>query len=82
MTRALEALIREAFAGDLEELVIRVSRYEGPQGKPTPAAFQAIARHRGRLKGPWGVGIRADPVAAIEAALPGPENNDAGGAFG
>lgn len=50
----------------VEELVVRVSRY-GSDGRPE--AWQAIARYRNRLKGPWGVGVRASPLAAVVAAL-------------
>lgn len=49
----------------VEELVVRVSRYDGDE----PAAWQAIARFRHAPKGPWGVGVRSNPQAAVEAAL-------------
>ncbi len=35
----------------------------------TPACWQAIAKYRGRVSGPWGVGIMANPVAAMRRAL-------------
>lgn len=62
-TQLKEAVLRDG----LQELTVRVSRY-GPDMK-TPEAWQAIAKYRERAAGPWGVGIRATPEAAIEAAL-------------
>jgi len=67
----LEDLITRAVREDgLEELVVRVSAYAHlAEAIGEPAAWQAIARYRGRMAGPWGVGIRANPAAAIRAAL-------------
>lgn len=59
--------IVQAAERGLTELVVRVSRFEDDMR--TPAAWQAIAKFRGRESGPWGVGIRANPAAAIAAAL-------------
>ena len=74
----LEALIAQAVREDgLAELTLRVSRYaelSGAMGEP--AAWQAIAKYQGREAGPWGVGVRASPVAALRAAL---ETGRAGG---
>lgn len=68
---SLEAKIKEAVALDgLCELIVRVSRYADlSRAIHEPAAWQAIAKYQGAVKGPWGVGIRATPEAAIEAAL-------------
>ena len=64
----LAAQIEEAVQRDgLVEIVVRVSRYEADL--VTPACWQAIAKYRGREKGPWGVGIRARPVVALQRAL-------------
>lgn len=66
----LASLIEEAVRRDgLQELTVRVSRY-GTDGK-TPECWQAIAKYRGRVDGPWGVGILANPEAAIRQALSG-----------
>lgn len=77
----LEEQITEAVAlNGLEELIVRVSRYADlSAGLGEPAAWQAIAKYRGRISGPWGVGIRANPGAAIRAAL---EAGAAGGTTG
>lgn len=64
----LAKMIEEAVERDgLEELVVRVTRYDADL--ETPAAWQAIAKYRGRVKGPWGVGIRTRPAIAIVRAL-------------
>jgi len=67
----LEEQITEAVQRDgLVELTVRVSRYSNlTDSLDEPAAWQAVARYRGRESGPWGVGIRANPAAAIRAAL-------------
>lgn len=62
----LDTALQAAFAGGLEEITIRVSRY-GTDGKP--AAFQAIAKRRNAAKGPWGVGVLGKPIAAALRAL-------------
>jgi len=54
------------FEAGADEIVIRVSRYEADL--KTPAAFQAIVRGQDRTK-EWGVGVRANSVAAITAAI-------------
>lgn len=69
MTRATEDLNDVAaypFADGADEIVLRVSRYE-PDGK-TPACYQCIVRgsNRNRL---WGLGISANPVAALSRAM-------------
>lgn len=70
MTDLVEEIRRAAAEDGLQELILRVSRYDCPPGGPAePAAWQAIAKYRGRVSGPWGVGIRAQPVAAAVAAL-------------
>lgn len=62
----LAKMIDEAVQRDgLEELVVRVTRYDADL--ETPAAWQAIAKYRGREK--WGVGIRTRPGIAIIRAL-------------
>ena len=68
---ALEDLIAQAVRDDgLEELVVRVSAYAHLAAAiGEPAAWQAVAKYRGRMSGPWGVGVRANPAAAIRAAL-------------
>ena len=86
---SLEEQIKEAVQQDgLCELTVRVSRYATlAEAIGEPAAWQAIAKYRGREGGPWGVGIRACPVAATRAALVAgrvsglPQDND-GGVFG
>lgn len=67
----LDDRIRAAIREDgLEELTLRVSRYSDlSEGMGEPAAWQAIAKYRGKSKGPWGVGIRGNAIAAVEAAL-------------
>ena len=52
---------------DVQELRVSVSRYADDM--KTPAAYQATAKRRTALPGPWGVGVRATPEAAVEAAL-------------
>lgn len=55
------------FAEDgAEEIVIRVSRYA--DDNETPAAYQAIVKHRDRRR-IWGVGITSDPVTALMKAI-------------
>lgn len=54
------------FEDGADEIVIRVSRYK--DDLKTPASFQAIVRGQDRTK-LWGVGVRANPVAAIQAAI-------------
>ncbi len=66
----LEDLLKTAFAGGLAEVTIRVSRYE-TDGR-TPACYQAIAKHRDRISGPWGVGMTATPASALRHALEPP----------
>ena len=76
----LEEQITEAVQRDgLVELTVRVSRYaDMAEGMGEPAAWQAIARYKGRVSGPWGVGIRANPAAAIRAALESGRNGVSG----
>ena len=50
---------------DIAELIVRVSRYE----KDIPVSYQAIVKGRTTPTGPWGVGVRSNPNAAVEAAL-------------
>ncbi len=52
---------------DVDELVVRVSQY-APDAR-TATSYQAIAKLRGKPGGPWGVGIRSNPEAAVNAAL-------------
>jgi hypothetical protein len=52
---------------DVQELTIRVSRYADDM--KTPEAYQATAKRRTAVSGPWGVGVRATPEAATLAAL-------------
>lgn len=54
------------FQDGCEEITIRVSRY-GPDGK-TPAAYQAIARAPKPSRN-YGLGVRTNPVAAVQAAI-------------
>lgn len=64
----LEEQIAEAVKRDgLQELIVRVGRFEADC--VTPAAWQAIAKYQGRISGPWGVGVMANPNAAIRRAL-------------
>ena len=67
----LEAHIAEAVRRDgLCELILRVSQYGHlSAAMDEPAAWQAIAKYSKRVSGPWGVGVRADPVQAVLAAL-------------
>ena len=68
MADSLATLIEEAVRRDgLQELNVLVGRYED-DGK-TPACWQAIAKYRYRLSGPWGVGVLRTPEAAIRMAL-------------
>lgn len=53
--------------GQPDEIVIRVSRYEGPN-LDQPAAFQAVVKGRNRMR-VWGVGVMASPVAALTRAI-------------
>jgi len=57
------------FQDGADEIVIRVSRYDGPN-LDRPVAFQAVVknRHRGKT---WGVGVMASPVAALQRAIDG-----------
>lgn len=65
---SLEEQIAEAVKNDgLQELIVRVSRFEADL--KTPACWQAVAKYRGRISGPWGVGIMASPSAAMRRAL-------------
>jgi hypothetical protein len=66
----LEDLLKQAFADGLAEVTIRVSRYEADC--KTPACYQAIAKHRDRISGPWGVGVTATPGSALRHALEPP----------
>jgi hypothetical protein len=68
---SLELKIKEAVERDgLCELTVRVSRYGHlSEALDEPAAWQAIAKYRDRVSGPWGVAIRATPGAAMLAAL-------------
>jgi len=50
---------------DIEELIVRVHRYEAG----VPVGYQAIAKLRAAPSGPWGVGMRSNPEAAVSAAL-------------
>lgn len=79
----LEAQITEAVQRDgLEELTVRVSRYANlSDATGEPAAWQAIAKYRGRSSGLWGVGIRATPHAAIQAALEAGRGDGTTGAY-
>ncbi len=64
----LEEQITEAVKRDgLQELIVRVGRFEADC--VTPAAWQAIAKYRGRISGPWGVGVMSNPNSAIRRAL-------------
>jgi hypothetical protein len=72
----LEDLINTAFANGLQEVTIRVSRY-GAGGRPE--AYQAIAKHKARISGPWGVGVTATPTSALRRSLePEPQPLDRG----
>lgn len=63
-------IIRAVEEDGLCELTIRVSRYSDiSRAMKEPEAWQAIAKYQDAEKGPWGVGIRAHPVKAVEAAL-------------
>jgi hypothetical protein len=68
---SLEEMIHEAVQRDgLCELIVRVSRYADLSAAiQEPACWQAVAKYQGRVSGPWGVGIRASPIAAAKAAL-------------
>ncbi len=54
------------FGEGVDEIVVRICRYEADM--ETPAAFQAVVRGRDRTR-VWGVGIRANPVAALSRAV-------------
>ena len=74
---SLDDLIDQAFRdGDLAEITIRVSRYAA-DGK-TPAAFHAIAKHRSRIAGPWGVGVTSSGSTAARRALEPARMTDGG----
>lgn len=55
------------FPEGAEEIVIRVSRYDGPN-LDKPVAYQAIVKGRNRNR-VWGVGVMASPVAALTRAI-------------
>lgn len=65
-TEDLNAVEAWPFEDGCDEIVIRVSSYE--KDLVTPASFQAIARGRDRTK-VWGVGVRANPVAALHGCI-------------
>ncbi|MFU1607340.1 hypothetical protein ACM25O_13225 [Sulfitobacter pontiacus] len=54
------------FEDGADEIVLRISRYEPDM--ETPASFQCIIRGRDRTR-QWGIGIRPNPVSALEAAI-------------
>lgn len=53
------------FEDGAEEIVIRVCRYDAEN---KPSSYQAIVRGRDR-RTVWGVGIRANPVIALQRAI-------------
>lgn len=56
------------FEDGVDEITIRVSRYDFSVKPERPAAFQAIAKRADRTK-VWGVGVAGSPVAAIQKAI-------------
>lgn len=67
------------FRAGAEEIVIRVSRYTG-DSLDKIGCYQAIVKHRrrghpggvgvaGDIAEPYGLGMRANPVAALSAAI-------------
>lgn len=78
MTTDTFSAIRDAFAQGADEITIRVSRYAADL--KTPEAFQCLIKFQNRTLA-WKVGIRADPVLSLEAALSemapaGPDETD------
>lgn len=64
----LAPIIERAVQQDgLQELLLRVSEYDLTTDKAVK--WQAIAKYRGSMRGPWGVGICARPSGAITRAL-------------
>lgn len=63
----LDDALADAISRGLDDLTVRVSAY-GADLK-TPAQWQAIAKYRGRVYGPWGVGVAADIGEACRLAL-------------
>lgn len=65
-----DQIIKAVKEDGLYELTLRVSRYGDLSGSlEEPAAWQAIAKYQNAERGPWGVGVRADAIKAVEAAL-------------
>lgn len=65
-----DEIIRAVEEDGLCELTVRVSRYgDISKARKEPVCWQAIAKYQDAERGPWGVGIRAAPLAALEAAL-------------
>lgn len=56
------------FGDGVDEITIRVSRYDLSTKPARPAAFQALAKRADRTK-VWGVGVSGSPVAAIQKAV-------------
>lgn len=65
-TDDLNATEAYPFLEGADEIVLRVSRYEADM--KTPACYQCIVRGQDRTK-QWGLGIRPNPVAALNAAI-------------
>jgi signal transduction histidine kinase len=62
---SLEDLIRNAVDAGAQEITVRVSR-ENADGEPE--AYQALVKYRDMTKA-FDVGIRANPMPALRAAL-------------
>ncbi len=65
-TDDLNATEAYPFLDGADEIVLRVSRYEADM--KTPACYQCIVRGQDRTK-QWGLGIRPNPVSALNAAI-------------
>lgn len=69
MPDTLESLLREAEEAGLEELTLRVSRYDCTTRPFRPVAMQVLTKFHGRSSGPWGIAILAHFAPALRAAL-------------
>lgn len=62
----IEQGLAALFKGGVDDIVVRVCQYAADA--KTPTSFQALIRFANR-SAPMGVGIRANPVAALRAAI-------------
>ena len=65
MTTLRDELDEATRTHGLCEIIVRVNREE----HGVPVSWQAITKFQERVTGPWGVAIRANPYAAMQAAI-------------